>query len=49
MTVDYGSTVDVRVDADLNLANGYELTVATIQTADAITVGQDVVVGILTT
>jgi Ca2+-binding RTX toxin-like protein len=45
MIVDYGSTVDVRVDADLNLANGYELTVATIQTADAVTVGQDVALG----
>ena len=44
MVVDYGSTVDVRVDADLNLANGYELTAATIQTADAVTVGQDIVV-----
>jgi Ca2+-binding RTX toxin-like protein len=43
--LDFGSTVDIRINADGNLANGYELTVATIQTADAVTVGSDVIVG----
>jgi Ca2+-binding RTX toxin-like protein len=44
--VDKGATVDVRVDADGNIANGFELTVATLQTTDVITVGEDVFVGL---
>lgn len=44
--VDKGATVDVRVDADGNIANGFELTIATLQTADTITVGEDVFVGL---
>jgi Ca2+-binding RTX toxin-like protein len=43
--LDYGATVDIRINADGDLSNGYELTVATIQTTDAIAVGQDVIVG----
>ena len=42
---DNGATVDVAVDADGILGNGFELTVATLKTADAITIGQDVLVG----
>ncbi|HKP24945.1 MAG TPA: hypothetical protein VJV39_13855 [Dongiaceae bacterium] len=42
---DNGASVDVFVDTDGNLFNGYELTVATLKTSDAITVGQDVLVG----
>jgi Ca2+-binding RTX toxin-like protein len=42
--IDHGATVDVRVDADNNLANGYELT-ATLQTKDAVTIGEDVLLG----
>jgi hypothetical protein len=37
--------VNVAVDADNNAANGFEFVVATLNTADAVTVGQDVVVG----
>ncbi len=48
MIVDYGATVDVRVDVDGNLANGYEQTVATIQTKDVVSLGEDVLVGALT-
>ena len=40
---DNGSSVDVRVDADGNAANGFEFTVATLNTNDAITAGQDVI------
>jgi Ca2+-binding RTX toxin-like protein len=43
--LDQGATVDVRVDADNNLANGFELT-ATLQTKDAVTIGEDVVVAL---
>jgi len=43
--VDKGASVDVSVDADGNAANGFELIVATLNTADVITVGQDVIVG----
>ncbi len=43
MIVDQGATVEVRVDADLNLANGYETLAATLQTNDAVTLGSDVV------
>jgi hypothetical protein len=42
--IDKGSTVEVRVNADGN-AGDFELVVATIQTAAAVTVGQDVLVG----
>jgi Ca2+-binding RTX toxin-like protein len=41
---DNGGTVEVRVNADGNGANGFELHVATLNTADAITVHQDIVV-----
>jgi Ca2+-binding RTX toxin-like protein len=41
---DNGGTVDIRVNADGNNANGFELHVATLTTADTISVGQDVVV-----
>ncbi len=43
--LDNGATVDVAVDADGNLGNGFELTVATLKTADTIALGQDVLVG----
>jgi len=48
--VDIGGTIDgaeVRVDADGKAANGFELTVASIVTADAVTVGADIIVGSL--
>jgi Ca2+-binding RTX toxin-like protein len=41
----HATSVDVRFDADGNDANGFELTIATLNTADAITVGSDVIVG----
>jgi Ca2+-binding RTX toxin-like protein len=41
---DNGGTVEVRVNADGNGANGFELHVATLHTTDAIAVHQDVVV-----
>jgi trimeric autotransporter adhesin len=47
LILDHGATVDVLVNADKNLANGYELTVATIQTKDAVTIGEDVLLGTL--
>jgi hypothetical protein len=40
-----GATVDVKVDADQ--IGSFELHVATLQTADLITIGEDVVVGTL--
>jgi Ca2+-binding RTX toxin-like protein len=40
-----GVSVDVSVDADANAANGFEFTVATLITNDAITAGQDVILG----
>jgi hypothetical protein len=43
---DNGASVDVFIDTDGNLLNGFELT-ATLKTADAITVGQDILVGTL--
>jgi Ca2+-binding RTX toxin-like protein len=43
--LDNGTTVDVRVDADGNAGNGFEYTLATLNTADDITVGADVIVG----
>ncbi len=43
--VDNGATVDVSVDLDGNAANGFEFTVATLITADVVTVGQDVLLG----
>jgi Ca2+-binding RTX toxin-like protein len=42
--VDNGATVDVFVNADGNAGNGFELAVATLQTHNTITLGQDVVV-----
>ena len=42
---DHGATVDVAIDLDGNAANGFELTAATLNTNDAITVGQDVLLG----
>jgi RTX calcium-binding nonapeptide repeat (4 copies)/Bacterial cadherin-like domain/Bacterial Ig domain len=42
-----GPTWQVQVNADGNAGNGFELIVANIQTTDAITVGQDVLVGTL--
>jgi Ca2+-binding RTX toxin-like protein len=42
--VDKGATVEIAVDADG--VNGFELTVATLKTADQITIGQDIIVGI---
>ena len=41
--IDKGSTVEVRVNGDAD--TDFELVVATIQTAAAVTVGQDVLVG----
>jgi len=43
--VDHGATVDVAIDADGNAANGFELTAMTLNTNDAITVSQDVLLG----
>ena len=43
--LDKGASVDVFVDTDGNILNGFELTVATLKTSDAITVGQDIIVG----
>jgi Ca2+-binding RTX toxin-like protein len=43
---DAGTAVDVKVNADAN-PNFFELTVATLNTVDPITVGADVVVGTL--
>jgi Ca2+-binding RTX toxin-like protein len=45
--LDKGASVDVFVDTDGNLFNGFELTVATLKTADNVTVGQDILVGTL--
>jgi Ca2+-binding RTX toxin-like protein len=42
---DTGSSVNVSIDADGNAANGFELTAVTLNTNDAITVGQDILVG----
>jgi Ca2+-binding RTX toxin-like protein len=42
---DNGASANVSVDADGNAANGFEFIVATLATADAVTVGQDVIVG----
>ena len=43
--VDNGGSVNVAVDVDGNAANGFEVVLATLNTADAITIGQDVLVG----
>jgi Ca2+-binding RTX toxin-like protein len=40
---DGGAAVDVSIDADGNAANGFELKAVTLTTADAVTLGQDVV------
>jgi Ca2+-binding RTX toxin-like protein len=40
---DNGGTVDIRVNADGISGNGFELHVATLNTVDQITVGQDVI------
>jgi Ca2+-binding RTX toxin-like protein len=42
--VDKGATVEVGVNVDGNAGNGVELTI-TLHTTDAITIGQDVIVG----
>jgi Ca2+-binding RTX toxin-like protein len=42
--VDAGTSVDIRVNADGSAGNGFELTVATLKTADTITVGEDVII-----
>jgi Ca2+-binding RTX toxin-like protein len=42
---DKGGSVNIAVDADGNAGNGFELVVATLNTNDAINVGQDVLVG----
>jgi Ca2+-binding RTX toxin-like protein len=43
--VDKGASVDIAVNADGLGGNGFELIVATLKTADVITVGQDVILG----
>ena len=43
--VDKGASVDIAVDAGGNAGNGFEMILATLKTVDAITVGQDVLVG----
>ena len=48
LIVDNGASVDIFVDADGSLFNnGFELAVATLKTADVITVGPDILVGTL--
>ncbi|MFM9844211.1 MAG: beta strand repeat-containing protein [Dongiaceae bacterium] len=42
---DNGDNVEVRVDADGDAGNGYELVVVILLTTDAITLGADVVLG----
>jgi Ca2+-binding RTX toxin-like protein len=42
---DSGESVNVSIDADGNAANGFELLAATMNTANTITVGEDVIVG----
>jgi Ca2+-binding RTX toxin-like protein len=42
---DKGGTVDIAIDADGDAGNGFELKIATLNTTDDITVGQDVLVG----
>lgn len=42
---DKGASVDVAVNADGDAGNGFELVVATLKTADIITIGQDILVG----
>jgi Ca2+-binding RTX toxin-like protein len=44
--VDKGATVDVNVDTDGNVGNGFEVIV-TLQTANTIIIGEDVLVGSL--
>lgn len=45
--LDNGPSVAVLVDLDGNVGNGFELAVATLKTADVITVGPDILVGTL--
>jgi Ca2+-binding RTX toxin-like protein len=42
---DQGATVDISIDADRDGSNGFELTIATLNTADTIAVGQDIILG----
>jgi Ca2+-binding RTX toxin-like protein len=42
---DGGSVVDISIDSDGNAANGFELKAVTLTTTDAVTVGQDVLLG----
>jgi Ca2+-binding RTX toxin-like protein len=44
-TVDNGDNVDVFVDADGNVGNGFELLAVTLNTSSDVTVGQDIVIG----
>ena len=39
------ASIDIAVDADGIAGNGFEVTLATLKTVDAIAVGQDVLVG----
>lgn len=43
--IDNGGSFTAKVDTDDDIVNGFELTVATLTTADAVTVGDDVLVG----
>jgi Ca2+-binding RTX toxin-like protein len=45
LVFDKGASVDVFINADGNILNGFELTVATLKTADVITIGSDILVG----
>jgi len=42
---DTGGTVEISVDTDGNIGNGFELLVVTLNTADPITLGADVILG----
>jgi len=42
---DQGDAVNIYIDADNVAANGFELLTATLYTTDAVTLGQDVIVG----
>jgi len=45
--IDNGSTVEVSIDTDGNVGNGFELDALTLKTVDVIAVGEDVRVGTL--
>jgi Ca2+-binding RTX toxin-like protein len=44
---DNGSTVEIAIDTDGNIGNGFELSAMTLKTVDLIAVGEDVLVGTL--